>query len=81
MFGVMNMREISEMIGWCVWFSIIGVLMLVCQLCRDRFEYVRAVAYMSVIYISSMFITYCSYGHFVVAKITNYYVIQALLTY
>ena len=38
------MREISEMIGWCVWFSIIGMLMLVCQLCRDRFEYVRTIA-------------------------------------
>ncbi|XP_065913736.1 E3 ubiquitin-protein ligase AMFR-like [Dysidea avara] len=39
MFGVMNMQEISEMIGWCVWFSIIGMSMLISQLCKDRFEY------------------------------------------
>ena len=44
------MQEISEMIGWCVWFSIIGMLMLISQLCKDRFEYVSCVTELTVLH-------------------------------
>lgn len=38
-FGVMNVQEIDEIILWCTWFSILGFLYILTQLCKDRFEY------------------------------------------
>lgn len=39
-FGVMNVQEIPEMLCWCVWFAVLGTLLLTEQLCRDRFQFV-----------------------------------------
>ncbi|XP_054162781.1 E3 ubiquitin-protein ligase AMFR-like [Oppia nitens] len=38
-FGVMNVQYMDEVVLWCSWFSILGFLSLLAQLCRDRFEY------------------------------------------
>jgi len=39
-FGVMNAQEMEEIVLWCTWFSILGFLHILAQLCKDRFEYV-----------------------------------------
>jgi len=39
-FGVMNVKHMDEAILWCTWFSVLGFLHLLAQLCKDRFEYV-----------------------------------------
>jgi len=38
-FGVMNVQFMDEVVLWCSWFSILGFLCLLTQLCKDRFEY------------------------------------------
>lgn len=38
-FGVMNVQYMDEVVLWCSWFSILGFLCLLTQLCKDRFEY------------------------------------------
>lgn len=39
-FGVLNVQEMDEIILWCSWFSVLGFLHILAQLCKDRFEYV-----------------------------------------
>lgn len=39
-FGVMNVQEVPEMLCWCVWFAILGTLLLMEQLSKDRFQFV-----------------------------------------
>ena len=39
-FGVMNVQEMQEMLCWCVWFAVLGTLLLTEQLCKDRFQFV-----------------------------------------
>jgi len=39
-FGVMNAQEMEEIVLWCTWFSVLGFLHILAQLCKDRFEYV-----------------------------------------
>lgn len=39
-FGVLNVQEMPEMMCWCVWFSLLGTLLLTEQLCKDRFQLV-----------------------------------------
>jgi PREDICTED: autocrine motility factor receptor-like len=38
-FGVMNVPSMDEVVLWCSWFSVLGFLSLLAQLCKDRFEY------------------------------------------
>lgn len=38
-FGVMNVQFMGEVVLWCSWFTILGFLHLLAQLCKDRFEY------------------------------------------
>ena len=38
-FGVMNVQYMDDVVLWCSWFSILGFLSLLAQLCKDRFEY------------------------------------------
>jgi autocrine motility factor receptor len=38
-FGVMNAQEMEEIVLWCTWFSVLGFLHILAQLCKDRFEY------------------------------------------
>lgn len=38
-FGVLNVQEMDEIILWCSWFSVLGFLHILAQLCKDRFEY------------------------------------------
>ena len=38
-FGVMNVQYMDEVVLWCSWFSVLGFLSLLAQLCKDRFEY------------------------------------------
>ncbi|KAK8722279.1 hypothetical protein OTU49_012348 [Cherax quadricarinatus] len=38
-FGVMNVQAMDEVVLWCSWFSVLGFLHLLAQLCKDRFEY------------------------------------------
>ena len=40
-FGVMNVQNMDEVLLWCTWFSVLCLLHLLTQLCKDRFEYVR----------------------------------------
>lgn len=39
-FGVINVQYMDEVVLWCSWFSLLGFLNLLAQLCKDRFEYV-----------------------------------------
>ena len=39
-FGVLNVQEMNEMMGWCIWFSFLGTLLITEQLCKDRFQLV-----------------------------------------
>lgn len=39
-FGVINVQYMDEVVMWCAWFSLLGSLHLLAQLCKDRFEYV-----------------------------------------
>ena len=39
-FGVMNVQEMQELLCWCVWFAVLGTLLLTEQLCKDRFQFV-----------------------------------------
>lgn len=36
----MNVQAMDEVVLWCSWFSVLGFLHLLAQLCKDRFEYV-----------------------------------------
>ena len=36
--GVLNVQEMQEMMCWCVWFALLGTLLLTEQLCKDRFQ-------------------------------------------
>ncbi|GAB6030480.1 hypothetical protein CHUAL_007344 [Chamberlinius hualienensis] len=38
-FGIINVQYMDEVILWCSWFSVIGFLHVLSQLCKDRFEY------------------------------------------
>uniref|UniRef100_A0A1B6DDR8 E3 ubiquitin-protein ligase synoviolin-like TPR repeats domain-containing protein n=1 Tax=Clastoptera arizonana TaxID=38151 RepID=A0A1B6DDR8_9HEMI len=38
-FGVINVQYMDEVIMWCAWFTLLGALHLLAQLCKDRFEY------------------------------------------
>ena len=42
-FGVMNVQHMDEVMVWSAWFSMLGFLHLLSQLCKDRFEYVSTV--------------------------------------
>lgn len=38
-FGVVNVQYMHEVVLWVSWFSVLGFLHLLSQLCKDRFEY------------------------------------------
>lgn len=38
-FGVMNVHSLDDLLMWCAWFSLLGFLHLLAQICKDRFEY------------------------------------------
>lgn len=39
-FGIVNVQYLHEIVLWVSWFSALGFLHLMAQLCKDRFEYV-----------------------------------------
>lgn len=39
-FGVVNVQEVEDAVGWCFFVSVIGSLQLARQLCKDRHNYV-----------------------------------------
>lgn len=39
-FGVINVQYMDEVLLWCSWFTVVGFLHLLGQLCKDRYEYV-----------------------------------------
>ncbi|CAH2089942.1 unnamed protein product [Euphydryas editha] len=39
-FGVLNVQYMDEVLLWCSWFTLVGFLHLLGQLCKDRFDYV-----------------------------------------
>lgn len=39
-FGVINVQYMDEVLLWCSWFAVLGFSNLLCQLSKDRFEYV-----------------------------------------
>lgn len=41
-FGVINVQFMDEVVLWCSWFSVLGFLHLLAQLCKDRFEYLSS---------------------------------------
>ncbi|XP_071054003.1 E3 ubiquitin-protein ligase AMFR-like [Onthophagus taurus] len=38
-FGIVNVQYVDEVLLWCSWFALLGFLHLLCQLGKDRFEY------------------------------------------
>jgi autocrine motility factor receptor len=46
-FGVINVQYMDEVVLWCSWFSVLGFLHLLAQLCKDRFEYVSNMVHSS----------------------------------
>ncbi|XP_048483966.1 E3 ubiquitin-protein ligase AMFR isoform X2 [Plutella xylostella] len=38
-FGVLNVQYMDEVVLWCSWFTALGFLGIMAQLCKDRFEY------------------------------------------
>ncbi|XP_068620240.1 E3 ubiquitin-protein ligase AMFR-like [Battus philenor] len=41
-FGVVNVQYMDEVLLWCSWFTLVGCLHLLGQLCKDRFEYLSS---------------------------------------
>lgn len=41
-FGVLNVQYVDEVLLWAGWFSCLGLLHLLAQLCRDRYEYLSS---------------------------------------
>lgn len=41
-FGVINVQYMDEVMLWCSWFTLVGFLHLLGQLCKDRFEYLSS---------------------------------------
>lgn len=39
-FGVLNVQYMDEVLLWVGWFAFLGLLHLITQLCKDRFEYI-----------------------------------------
>ncbi|XP_053995678.1 E3 ubiquitin-protein ligase AMFR-like [Hylaeus anthracinus] len=39
LFGVLNVQYMDEVVLWWAWFTALGFLSLLSQLCKDRFEY------------------------------------------
>ena len=39
-FGVLNVQQVTEIMWWTAWFTLLGFFHLFSQLCKDRFEYV-----------------------------------------
>lgn len=46
-FGVLNVQTVEEVVMWCLWFSALVFLHLMVQLCKDRFEYVSIINFVS----------------------------------
>lgn len=44
-FGIVNVQHLNEIVLWVGWFTAIGFLHLMAQLCKDRFEYVSITVY------------------------------------
>ncbi|XP_063831041.1 E3 ubiquitin-protein ligase AMFR-like [Ostrinia nubilalis] len=41
-FGVVNVQYMDEVLLWCAWFTAVGFLHLLGQLCKDRFDYLSS---------------------------------------
>ncbi|XP_075981655.1 E3 ubiquitin-protein ligase AMFR-like [Anticarsia gemmatalis] len=41
-FGVINVQYMDEVLLWCSWFTLVGFLHLLGQLCKDRYEYLSS---------------------------------------
>ncbi|XP_069361730.1 E3 ubiquitin-protein ligase AMFR-like [Maniola hyperantus] len=41
-FGVLNVQYMDEVLLWCCWFTLVGFLHLLGQLCKDRFDYLSS---------------------------------------
>ncbi|RVE52959.1 hypothetical protein evm_002436 [Chilo suppressalis] len=41
-FGVLNVQYMDEVLLWCTWFTLLGFLHLLAQLCKDRFDYLSS---------------------------------------
>lgn len=39
-FGVMDVQDLGDILGWCMWFAALGFFLLISELAKDRFEYV-----------------------------------------
>lgn len=44
-FGVLNVQYVDEVVLWWAWFTALGFLGLLSQLCKDRFVYVSTLIY------------------------------------
>ena len=47
-FGVLNVQYMDEVVLWWAWFTALGFLSLLSQLCKDRFEYVSNIVHFSI---------------------------------
>ncbi|CAH2267330.1 jg27513 [Pararge aegeria aegeria] len=41
-FGVLNVQYVDEVLMWCTWFTLLGFMHLLGQLCKDRFDYLSS---------------------------------------
>lgn len=41
LFGVLGLENLNELVLWISWFSILALILIFCQLAKDRFELVK----------------------------------------
>ena len=39
----MDVQDLGDILGWCMWFAALGFFLLISELAKDRFEYVSQV--------------------------------------
>lgn len=66
-FGIVNVQYLHEIVLWVGWFTAIGFLHLMAQLCKDRFEYVSVTLFK--LNVDQTMIHYsCYFGIFLIKK-------------
>lgn len=62
-FGVVDVQEVEDAVGWCFFVSVIGFLQLARQLCQERHNYVCLSEYLN---------TLCFHYNFVCMLMLNF---------
>lgn len=70
-FGIVNVQYLHEIVLWVSWFSALGFLHLMSQLCKDRFEYVSITYMKNVNFRYACCMSKCADLRFIKISITN----------